>query len=351
MTQSTGLTLVPRDGDETSIIEAVDVEKMKLSMDAFHAFVKSLLVKGIHYGTMPGVRKDFLLQPGAEEIFRAFNCRPEYFTEREILDRPDGYVMYHRKCRAINIATGLIVGEADAICSSDEGSFRPKANGEKQNFGTVISNVLMKADKRAFVKAARTLGCASEFFTQDEELVENTGSAARESAGPTTISCKTHGKVKPVLWNKDGPDEKKQWKCPRKNEDGQYCTFSVPYLSGAPKATPAPAQEPTAPSNVRQPMDEETKNAIADAFTMVKAANVSADDLRAFFGDTLTGYPEGGPVNGLVVKDYMDTYECSAADWANAVIERFAETVDDAPIEGEARELPPEPDADELPFE
>jgi hypothetical protein len=294
------LTVIDRDSREitlapsSQLMQPIDVEGMVLAVEAFHAFVSRILRPGVHFGRMPGVNKDFLWQPGAEEIFRAFNCRPVYETVREVIDPRERYAMFWRKCQAVSIATGEIVGEADAICSSDEfvenckvkvpvdtsdGTVHCPEHGRTagkswdrgaslictgktaQPFDRVLPNALMKADKRAFVKCARTLGCASEFFTQDEELVIDApaqgaaqpgAKAAISTPAPGTawtagedyfLVCPIHGESKAKEW-----DRGKTLKCVRKTGRGKddWCTFSVPKSKALPEK-PAPEPPKTEP--------------------------------------------------------------------------------------------------------
>jgi len=267
----------------SELMEPIDVDRMVAAVEAFHQFVGKILRPGVHYGKMPGVNKDFLWQPGAEEIFRAFNCRPVYETVKEIIDPANRYVLLWRKCRAVSIASGEIVGEADAMCTSDEfvtnctykapkgdtmelvcpehgqGRGREWDRGASlictgktaQAFERILPNALMKADKRAFVKCARTLGCASEFFTQDEDLVvgkkpgegdEKAESSApkldvgvawfveRDDKGKATymVVCPEHGEHKATEWDRGATVKCTGILKPARGKDKPtYCNFGV----------------------------------------------------------------------------------------------------------------------------
>jgi hypothetical protein len=160
----------------TALVEAldiateIDVRGMHAAMAAMREFVAGELRENVHYGKVPGVPKNFLWLPGAEQIMRGFNCRPEYVTVQQIIDPNTPYFMFWRKCRMINIATGKVVGEADAMCTYDEFVDR---NGNPLDFSKSLPNGLMKADKRSMVKAARTLGCTSEFSRKTKTLFNN----------------------------------------------------------------------------------------------------------------------------------------------------------------------------------
>lgn len=242
--ESEGMTLV----ESLDIATEIDVAGMRNAMQAMREFVAGELKANVHYGTVPGVPKKFLWLPGAEQILRGFNCRPEYSTVSQVIDPNAAYFMFWRKCRVVNIGTGKVVGEADAICTSDEFVDR---NGRPLEFSKALPNGLMKADKRAMVKAARTLGCTSEFFTQDEELVPTRqgggrAPAANPAQGPSTadtpwpdlhceedsagqwwIQCPNHGLSKARHWaaNARGPENVA---CTRKTGDS-WCNVRVDY--------------------------------------------------------------------------------------------------------------------------
>ncbi|HEY6009448.1 MAG TPA: hypothetical protein VIU40_14070 [Geobacteraceae bacterium] len=263
-TEERALTVVTNEPLDLQL--AVNNDRMKQSMEAFHEFVKDILKVNVHYGKVPGVRKDFLWQSGAEEIFRAFNCRPTYSTVRSEIDAEKKWVLFWRKCEAIHIDTGTVVGEADAICSSEE--FKNK-DGKPGPFDKTLSNALMKADKRAMVKCARTLGCASEFFTQDEDMIDPGDSGGRPRSGGTARGTDPAdpetGEIRPVGYWETGTDKDgnpvirimckdhgwwfaREWggrdgapvtiKCMKKGTDGKYCQYQVPKNKAKPTAAP-----------------------------------------------------------------------------------------------------------------
>lgn len=388
MTEETETTtaivaMEPTDTRSLELMAEVDVEGMRRGMERFHEFVKSLLKENVHYGKMPGVNKNFLWQPGAEEIFRAFNCRPSYSTVSTQIDANTGWVFFHRKCEAIHINTGSVVSEADAICSSEE--FRRK-DGEMQPLSKVLSNALMKADKRAFVKAARTLGCASEFFTQDEDLVDNGdgggGAAPRRKGTGTPAPNPVTGDARAVgYWEADSKKLDRnnkptlrimcpshgwwfatEWggrngmpvtiKCNKKLDDGDYCEFQVPKNASKPssKAASAPTTKPQAPS-----IDvDHLMSLLADKSPLPDGRGMHIADL-----ETVVNPPFGTKLSPRLLtqwlaKDPSRTLE-SLVDAAYALIPGTASdgddeadpSPDDAPIDGEFTEE----DSDDLPFE
>ena len=164
----------------------------------------------IDYGTIPGVNKNFLLQPGAEKICLWLNVRPTYETiEREL---EGGHLEVIAKCKLLSKATGEEVFSGPSCsCSSMETKFRyrfekrdvetipapnqdeakklksmglgkwiknkfPKAGQnpwewfdriENRDIADTRNNVRQMAHKRALVKVVRNFGAMSEIFTED----------------------------------------------------------------------------------------------------------------------------------------------------------------------------------------
>jgi len=162
----------------------------------------------IDWGTIPGVDKPFLMQPGAEKFMLWLNLRPSY-VKREV-EMTGGHLemicsvnVYHKK-------TGEIVFEGpDCSCSTMESNFRfrwaemPKppndiadlkkaqkmgrnfkkkvyAHGkytgeewvwqervENANIHDERNKVRQIGEKRALVKCIRNMGAISEIFTAD----------------------------------------------------------------------------------------------------------------------------------------------------------------------------------------
>ena len=164
----------------------------------------------IDYGTIPGVNKNFLLQPGAEKICLWLNVRPDFdAVEREL---EGGHLEVIVKCKLRSKATGEEVFSGPSCsCSSMETKFRyrfekrdvetipapnqdvakklksmglgkwiknkyPKAGQnpwewfdriENRDIADTRNNVRQMAHKRALVKVVRNFGAMSEIFTED----------------------------------------------------------------------------------------------------------------------------------------------------------------------------------------
>lgn len=123
--------------------------------------------KDVHYGRIPGTKRDILFLAGAQEILSAFQARPEYVELDKIQERD--LVFYRYGCRAIHVATDTIIGYGIGSCSSEE----------KQGWANkplAFTNTIDKmAQKRAAVQATLYLSGASSMFATDvQEASEGT---------------------------------------------------------------------------------------------------------------------------------------------------------------------------------
>jgi hypothetical protein len=164
----------------------------------------------IDYGTIPGVNKPFLLQPGAEKIARWLKVRPVYDTADTELG--NGHLEVVSRCRLLDRATHEEVFQGPRCsCSSMEPNFRyrwvqadpqpskdwifsegkvRKAEGtgksvkewkngkptgnwlwmdrvENKDIHGERNKIRQMGEKRAIVKAIRNYGALSEIFTED----------------------------------------------------------------------------------------------------------------------------------------------------------------------------------------
>jgi len=191
----------------------------------------------IDYGTIPGVNKPFLLQPGAEKIARWLKVRPVYQTTDTELG--NGHLEVVSRVHLMDRASGEEVFQGPRCsCSSMEPNFRyqwvtadpqpskdwifsegkvRKAEGtgksikewkdgrptgnwlwqdrmEVKDIHAQRNKVRQQGEKRGFVKSIRNFGALSEIFTEDpsewafpeEEGIEAeeppTGKIVREAA-------------------------------------------------------------------------------------------------------------------------------------------------------------------------
>ena len=135
--------------------------------------VQQSLKAGVDYGKIPGIDRDVLLKPGAEQLLRAFglNVRYEIIERIEDFDRLVSYRtkdgkeaaaigLFAYTIRALALRGEEVVGEGMGSCSTAESKYisRPR---DCQN------TALKMAQKRALVSACLSTLALSGMFTQD----------------------------------------------------------------------------------------------------------------------------------------------------------------------------------------
>lgn len=369
----------------------IDVEFEKLRLENFREFVSQNLKKELgHFGRMPGVNRDFLLQPGAEVLYRAFEARPEYdFIDRTV-DPVNEYCHFQTRCRVVHVTTGTVLGEAFGSATSLEfaknctaveaqgtvptvscpihgtsparhwgrGQSAMSACGKKIPLGLdrTLQNTESKARKRAMVAAIRTVGCVSERFTQDDDFVGDRDDSVGEGEAAAPVSVPRPAQTKPNDVWQEGKDWKmhcpqhgvsfaKEWnkgasvKCGRKNEDGSWCSVLV----DKPKRAAAPQPQAL---NGKRKLSPEDIQSLKDAMALVKGSDIGTPELVAYLEEQGVP-PEGGKVDGYAIVAWCDKYQQPPAAFANAIIQHYAPAPADgspsteAPIEeGEFEDLP-----------
>lgn len=174
---------------------------------------KALKALEIDYGSIPGVNKKFLLQPGAEKICLWLRVRPHYETVVTAIPDHPGHVEVESRVKLLAVGTGEEIFSGPlASCTSMEDNFRYrwvkmdskvttlewrnnvgmpgkklgayqcypvweqgvktgdwewKERSDNPNIWNERNKVRQMGEKRALVKAVRNFGALSEIFTED----------------------------------------------------------------------------------------------------------------------------------------------------------------------------------------
>ncbi len=226
----TNAELTTGESPKSNGLTLLNIEDIKRQIDAVKKLYKSVMVKDIDYGIIEGTKKPSLLQPGAEKVGMMFRLYPQYTADIKQLENDHREIMVY--CKIIVIGDDYQVGHGIAICSTMEPKYRfrnqkhkcPECGAEyvfksKPQYGDgyycykkaggcgatfdgsdsriidqVIGKVeneypaekyhtvLMMAEKRAYVKAIRTLAAVSDTFTQDtEDMPEFAGQSSKNN--------------------------------------------------------------------------------------------------------------------------------------------------------------------------
>lgn len=174
------------------------INDIKAEVQLIQHILKDIMVKDVHYGTIPGTQKPTLYKPGSEKILRTFHIGVD--PREDITDlSTDDEVRYRVYVKGFNQITGEAVGVGVGECSSDEEKYkwrRPvceeefnetpddrkrivwkkdktgKSFQQKQirtNPADVANTILKMAKKRSQIDMTLTVTAASDVFEQDLE--------------------------------------------------------------------------------------------------------------------------------------------------------------------------------------
>ena len=147
------------------------VEEVLTQIKMVEQVMAQIMVKGEHYGPIPGTKKNILLKPGAEKLCSTFRLAPDYVVTEKAL--PNNHLDVSVKCSLTQISTGRLFGSGIGSCSTLETKYRYRRDGtrkiENPDIADTWNTVRKMAAKRAYVAATISATAASDIFTQDLE--------------------------------------------------------------------------------------------------------------------------------------------------------------------------------------
>ncbi|MHB8109696.1 MAG: hypothetical protein ACYDHW_06660 [Syntrophorhabdaceae bacterium] len=173
------------------------VVQIKAEVQLIQQVLADIMIKDVHYGTIPGTPKPTLYKPGSEKILRTFHIGVDPSGNVQDLSTNDE-IRYRVFARAFNQITGDTLGVGVGECSSSEEKYkwrRPVCDeefnetpedrkrlvwkrGKEKNYqqkqvrtnpSDVANTILKMAKKRAQIDMTLTVTAASDVFEQDLE--------------------------------------------------------------------------------------------------------------------------------------------------------------------------------------
>jgi len=146
----------------------------------------SVMVEGLHFGTIPGTAKPTLYKPGAEMLTTVFGLTPRFETIKEVeqWEGLEPFFYYWMRCRLYH--RDQLVGEADGSCNSREARYRWRWVNEDDVSAALDKTKLQKRGGRisefsfAVDKAETTgkYGKPEEYWQRFRDAIE-AGTAAK----------------------------------------------------------------------------------------------------------------------------------------------------------------------------
>lgn len=173
------------------------VAQIKAEVQLIQQVLSEIMIKDVHYGTIPGTPKPTLYKPGSEKILRTFHVGVDPSENIQDLSTDDE-IRYRVFVKGFNQETGATIGVGCGECSSNEEKYkwrRPVCDeefneapedrkrqvwkrGQNKNYqqkqvrtnpADVANTILKMAKKRAQIDMTLTVTAASDVFEQDLE--------------------------------------------------------------------------------------------------------------------------------------------------------------------------------------
>lgn len=182
-------------------VKPLTAVEVKAQVKVIQEILEHVMIKDVHYGTIPGTPKPTLYKPGSEKILSTFHIGVDPREELVDLSSEDE-VRYRVYVKGFSQMTGELLGVGVGECSSNEEKYRwrkpvcneefeetladrkrivwkhgqEKAYQQKQirtNSIDIANTILKMAKKRSQIDMTLTVTAASDVFDQDlEDLPE-----------------------------------------------------------------------------------------------------------------------------------------------------------------------------------
>lgn len=158
------------------------IEETARQNNSLMAMMDNLLEKDVDFGKVPGVKKPFLHQPGAQQLGLVFKLRPvfEIMDKTINFDKEPIFVEFDVKCKIYQREVDAFLGEGVGSCNNYEEKYKYRWKYDKQTHQkhrevyedplSQNNTILKMAKKRAYVDAVLTVTGASRLFTQDPDF-------------------------------------------------------------------------------------------------------------------------------------------------------------------------------------
>jgi hypothetical protein len=198
---TTDLAVVEADSVTVLAIEPVTTNAAAIERyRGLQEFVRTVLVKGEDYGTIPGTNKPTLYKPGAEKLSEMYGLAITLPADRmhRVERWEEGFWHYEVTCVVVSRRTGAAIAEGVGSCNSMEEKYRwrfewnwhtekPDGDGWEQVWNKkqrrnvwrkkvqnearwdLPNTILKMAKKRAVIDAILSTTRSSGIFTQDVE--------------------------------------------------------------------------------------------------------------------------------------------------------------------------------------
>lgn len=166
------------------------IEEMRNQLALLQEFVAKVMVRGEHYGVIPGTSKPTLLKAGAEFLREAYGfevrnqCVDKKFiaAHEEHGELKKDYIEFTYRVELLR--NGVTVGVCEGSCNNYERRY------QQLSPFAVLNTIQKMAQKRAYVGAVISATRSSNIFTQDLEDEPELAAAATTTAAAASSAPK-----------------------------------------------------------------------------------------------------------------------------------------------------------------
>ena len=162
-------------------ISSTDIQRVSDRLEVIKEFVTKNLKPEVDYMSLPGKSEKFLKKAGAEKIMLLFQLGVVLKPLDRIIEREENFIMFSYVAKIFHKGTGNVLANFEGTCTNEEKKYREKnvyqdgqvVARERVHCADVLHIVKAMAQKRAMVGAVIIAAGASDYLTQDDDLVEN----------------------------------------------------------------------------------------------------------------------------------------------------------------------------------
>lgn len=170
---------------------AVEPDRIKAQV-ALVRKALGLMQRNVHYGKVPGAKRDALWQPGADFLNLMFQIR----IENEVVSstRREDFIAFTVKARAFHRPTGVLLAEGFGTANSREEQYvstLATRNGRKKGAPITVWEIehpiLRKAEKRALCNVTVRATAAGEVFEDVDDAASGSRGQKPEPDGASDL--------------------------------------------------------------------------------------------------------------------------------------------------------------------
>lgn len=172
-----------------------DIDRVVSHLEQVKNAVSKVMKEGIDndYAVIPHTHKKSLLKPGAEKLMRLFGLGARFKSIEKTFDLVENFAMYSYEAEVYHLRTGTVIASCEGTANSQEKKYKERKiytwqHGKKIPTGSeaipvadIVNTLKKMAQKRAMVGAVIIAVGASDYFSQDEDEINNQAPVHKEA--------------------------------------------------------------------------------------------------------------------------------------------------------------------------